>query len=286
MTPALCLFCGGAVLPTGFACGNRPGLGIGRCQGCGLVRVMDFGHVSLDRYGDDQYFPEDTAPVWQREERWNLNRIARLRRELPRASQRKILDFGCGLGGFLKRAQGQFGSVVGFDLNRRMAEMHRAQGLTCARRLEDVPADVDTLVLFHVLEHTVKPWELLRGLIEKLPRVDRVVLEVPNTDEALLSLFGNAAYRSNHYSADHVYYFTNATLRAIAERAGLKVLVDSQLQRYALGNTFGWLAENRGGGQNKWPLFSADALHAAYEAALVEARVADSVFLICEPGGG
>lgn len=281
-----CLFCGNDVLPTGHSCGDRPELLVGRCQGCRLVQVMDFGHVSLDHYGGDQYFPDDINPVWEREAYWNINRIERLERELSDARSRKVLDFGCGIGGFLKRAQGRFAAVTGFDLSRRMVLMHRAEGFACTNRIEEVPQDVDTVVLFHVLEHVVRPWDLLRDLLERFRDADRFVLEVPNTQEALLSLFDNAAYRSNHYSADHIYYFTNATLRAVAEKVGLKVLVDSQLQRYTLGNTFGWLAEGRGGGQNKWLTFNGGMLHAQYERALAAAGVADSVFLICEPARG
>jgi SAM-dependent methyltransferase len=282
---SVCLFCDGAVVATGDACHDRPSLGIGRCSRCDLVQVLDFGHVNVAHYGADQYFPEDVQPIWEREAYWNVERIARLKRMLPRPEHRRILDFGCGIGGFLRRVTGEFAGVVGFELSKRMCEMHRRAGAACFSRIEEVPVDVDTLVLFHVLEHVPRPWQLLRDLVERFSRVDRVVLEVPNTGEALLSLFDNPAYRRNHYSADHVYYFTSQTLRAVAERAGLRVLVDDQMQRYALGNTFGWLAEGRGGGQNRWPTFNNPVLHSAYEQALARIGVADSIFLVCAPLG-
>lgn len=283
VTERTCLFCDSVVRPSGHYCNDRRELGIGRCTNCGLVQVMDFSHVSVDYYAADFYFPENVAPVYEREEQWNLRRIARLQRELPGAQARRILDFGCGIGGFLRRAQTSFCKVIGFDLSERLVREHRAAGMPCFNRLDDVPSDIDTIVLFHVLEHVVRPWQLLASLRERFRAVDRFVLETPNTDEALLSLFDNQPYRDNHYSADHVYYFTNGTLRAVAERAGLRVVLDSQLQRYTLANTFGWLVDGRGGGQNTWQWFNDPALHDRYEMALAEARAADSVFFICEP---
>jgi SAM-dependent methyltransferase len=246
---------------------------------------MDLSYVVTSRYAADNYFPVDDAAIYAREASWNEKRIARCIELLSNAASRKVLDFGCGIGGFLKRAQPHFARVVGFDLSKRVVEAHRISGFPCVNDLADLPADTDTIVLFHVLEHIPQPWALLADLLKKLPAVDRVVVEVPHTNELLVSWFDSAPYRLNHYSADHVNYFTAATLRAALEKAGLKVLVDTQLQRYALGNTFGWLHSGRGGGQNQWTVFNDKRFHDAYEAALVSAGAADSLFMIAAPLG-
>ena len=270
-------------MPTGHACGDRPELPVGRCENCGLERVMDFSHATESDYAADEYFPVDDAAIYAREAPWNAKRIERCVELLPTAASRKVLDFGCGIGGFLKRAQPNFASVIGFDLSRRLVEAHRAAGFPCVNDLSDVPSGIETIVLFHVLEHIPRPWLLLSDLLKRFPAVDRVVVEVPHTGEALLSWFNSPPYRLNHHSADHVYYFTPATLRAVLEKAGLCVVVDTQLQRYALGNTFGWLHSGRGGGQNGWTVFNEKTFHNAYEAALVKAGVADLLFMIAEP---
>lgn len=278
-----CRLCGGAVAPTGYACGDYPKLPVGKCNECGLIQLMNFDHVSLDHYRDDFYFPEDFSDVYTREAHWNISRIEKIKAELHDHRRRRVLDFGCGVGGFLRRAGPEFEYLVGYDLSARMSATHRDSGANCVSRLDDIPSDIDTLILFHVLEHVIDPWSLLESLIKRFTAVDRVVVEVPNGAELLIESFELPRYRETHFSSDHLYYFTNRTLGMVMDKAGLRVLVDTQMQRYTLGNTLGWLAEGKGGGQNRRPLFNGAEFHRAYESALAEAGLADSVFMICEP---
>jgi SAM-dependent methyltransferase len=280
-----CRFCDATLEPTGDVCRDRPDVGIGACPDCGLVQLLQSTHVAVSHYEGDDFLPGDPEAWRQREAHWNASRAARLVGLLPDHRARRLLDFGCGAGGFLRHAEGLFAEVVGFDVSPRMQEANRAAGWNIVASLDDVPAGIDTIVLFHVLEHLIEPWDFLHDLVGRFPVVDRVVVETPNTDEALNTVFRSDMYRCNHFNAYHVYYFAPATLRRVVERAGLQVIVESQLQRYPLGNTFGWLAEGRGGGQDRWPAFSDERLHGAYEQVLVEQGVADSLFVVCAPAG-
>lgn len=276
-----CQFCSAPLSLTGDTCSDRPDLPIGRCTRCDLVQVTDFSHVAEAHYEAESYFPENPQIERERQKRWTRGRVARLKNHFPDISTKRILDFGCGTGAFLEKAHEEGWDVIGYDLNPKVCELHRKEGWRCAHDLEEVPRDRDILVLFHVLEHLAKPWEFLADLGKRFPSAAAYVIEVPNTNEALNTLFENAAYRRNHFSADHVYYFTNQTLRPVVERAGLVIEVDSQLQRYTLANQLGWLKNNKGGGQNIWGLFNADELNDSYERVLVDNGVADSVFFIC-----
>lgn len=266
---------------TGDTCWDKPGLSIGRCTVCQLVQVSDFSHVDKEHYASDDYLPADLESARRREWRWNRRRVTRLRELIPDAHKKRALDFGCGHGGFLEQAQGLFESLVGYDLSKRVCEEHGARGWACVSSVEEVPGEIEIILLFHVLEHLPKPWELLTQLQEYFPGLETIVIEVPNTDEALNSVFKNEAYRKNHYSADHVYYFTSETLRRIVEFASLEVVMDSQLQRYTLANNLGWLNNARGGGQDLWPFLNDEKLNEHYERVLTSQKVADSVFFVC-----
>ena len=278
-----CQFCNGPLVLTGDVCWDKPELYIGKCTACKLVQVSDFSHVDKDHYASDDYLPADLESARRRESRWNRRRATRLRELMPEAHKKKALDFGCGHGGFMEQAQGLFRSLVGYDLSVRVCEEHNARGWACVSSVEDVPGDIDIILLFHVLEHLSRPWELLTQLQGYFPRLETVVIEVPNTDEALNSLFNNAAYRRNHYSADHVYYFTSETLRQMVEFANLEILLDSQMQRYTLANNLGWLSNHKGGGQDLWEFFNDQELNIHYERVLISRKLADSVFFVCRP---
>lgn len=283
MVTVTCRLCDGPLEPTGAVCGDRPDLDVHRCLDCGAVQVADIAHATTGFYASDAYFPADWSVDWDREAHWNEKRVERCRAQLPDAPGRSLLDVGCGIGGFLRRAAPHFRRVVGFDLSRRVVERHRADGFEAFHDLDAVTGHIDTLVLFHVLEHVPEPWSLLDTLLRRFPAVDRVVVETPNTDEILMRRFDVPAFRRVHYSAEHIWYFTGATLERALGRAGLTIVHRGQLQRYTLGNLLGWIGQGRGGGQAEWPVFATKPFHDAYEAALERVGLADSVWLVATP---
>lgn len=280
-----CRQCVGTLRATGHVCGDRPDLEVFRCASCGVIQLAEIVYTKDGRYAADDYFPADWRADWDREAAWNEQRVERCRTLLPTPEARVALDFGCGIGGFLRRARPHFAAVIGFDLSSAVVRRHRAEGFEAVDDLDAVDRTVDTLALFHVLEHVPEPWHLLADLMGRFPKVDRVVVETPNTDEILIRAFDLPAYRRVHYNAEHIWYFTPETLTVVLERAGLRVLHRGFLQRYTLGNTLGWIANGRGGGQNDWPVFNRPGFHTAYEAALEQVGLADSVFLIGTPVG-
>ena len=111
------------------------------------------------------------------------------------------------------------------------------------------------------------------------------VIEVPNDNEALNSLFENKAYQKNQHSSEHLYYFNSKTLRSVVESSNLEVRTETQLQRYTLANHFGWLKNQKRGGQNIWETFNERGLNDSYEKILIDQGVADSLFFICTRKG-
>lgn len=278
-----CRFCGNPLVATGDVCNDREDLRVGKCEACKLVQTMSVDHVQIEHYTSAAYLPGDLDQARERERSWNVKRVAYVKELIPDHASRHVLDFACGHGGFLQQAQGVFASVIGFDVSPRLCRKHLAAGYRCTSDIEELPRDVDLIVLFHILEHLSAPWDMLMDLQERFSKVSTYVIEVPNTDEALNSIFRSQAYRRNHFSADHVNYFTNDTLRMVVERAGLEVVVDTQLQRYTLANNLGWIARDEGGGQDLWPAFNDAALNEHYEKALMSQHAADSIFLVCRP---
>ena len=187
-----------------------------------LCSYSEAAHATLDLYTSTSYLVPDIDATREREVRWNRRRVEILHALLSGPSSMNILDFGCGAGGFFEAAAQKFRRVIGFDVNAALREAHRARGFEIIDSLDAVSElQIDVVTLFHVLEHVPEPWELLLDLRRRLPNVSTFVVETPNTDEALNSVFASAAYRTNHFNSLHVNYFSPATLAAVVERAGL-----------------------------------------------------------------
>ena len=60
----------------------------------------------------------------------------------------------------------------------------------------------------------------------------------------------------------------------------IKILFETQYQRYRLGNTIGWLDYGKGGYQYYFPEYNEINFHELYENFLVSRKVADTLFII------
>ena len=225
------------------------------------------------------------APLRKREYHWNQKRIERLVNYIPTLENKKILDFGSGHGGFLEQAQGRCKDICGYEVSRRTCVSHNQAGWRCYQFLTDVPADREVILLFHVLEHIPDSQQFLVQLQDNFPQAKTFVIEVPNNDEVLNSLFENKAYRKNQHSSEHLFYFNPQTLRNIVESSKMEIQVETQLQRYTLANHFGWLKNQKRGGQDIWEMFNDRGLNDLYEKKLMDQGVADSLFFICARRG-
>jgi ubiquinone/menaquinone biosynthesis C-methylase UbiE len=278
-----CNFCGKATTETAYECVDQPGLKVLKCDVCNLIQLSDFSHID-DSYYSSSYYPATLALARERERAWNQKRVLILEEHIPGLSNLKVMDLGCGHGGFLEQAQGLFDTLVGFDLCSQHCELLNREGLRCVNNLVDVPpGEIDLIVMFHVLEHVKNPSEFLRDLQRRFYNVDTFVIEVPNTEEALNSLFDCQSYRVNHHSSQHLYYFSYNTLQRVVEDAGLECTLQTGFQRYSLANNFGWLAQGKGGGQFQYDIFNDQDLNNQYEKVLVQNRTADSILFICRP---
>jgi len=141
-----------------------------------------------------------------------VGRVAE-RNSIP--AEGKLLDFGCGNGGFLRAFAERFPRwrLEGAEVNQRyQATLESIPGFGQLHDVEPaaLPGGYDAISLIHVLEHLEAPSSVLAALHEKCRTDGLLLIEVP-------------AWRSNPFAlmiSDHASHFTPVTLQMVVDASG------------------------------------------------------------------
>lgn len=144
--------------------------------------------------------------------------IEQLTRAVRGSGATRVLDFGCGYGGFLAMC-----AMYGFDavgVDRAAAKRDNGRYATVFAEIEDVSgmAKFHALTLFEVLEHLDNPRGLMVQLRDLLVVGGVMVLETPDCT-GVSNIVTRGDYAKIH-PLDHINGFTPETLRKFAERLG------------------------------------------------------------------
>ncbi|MEM7417877.1 MAG: class I SAM-dependent methyltransferase [Gemmatimonadota bacterium] len=168
-----------------------------------------------------------------------LGKVARHR------SPGTLLDVGCGVGVFLKRAAEAGWDVAGTEGSPLLADFasqytgRRVYSCTDLREAEIEPGTLDVITFLHVLEHVSDPVDTLRTAVSLLRPGGLVVGQVPNQYldawARLPVVRGHVSRMSEKTKTNlhHLAFFTPSTFKHLFEEAGLIVEYEST---YALSN--------------------------------------------------
>ncbi len=99
--------------------------------------------------------------------------------------------------------------------------------------------------MFHVLEYIPEPKSILGKLSEMLTDNGQIIVEVPNANDALLTLYKSKPFSSFTYWSCHLFLFTAKTLQMLFDQMNLKVNYIKQIQRYPISNhLYCWIAND------------------------------------------
>lgn len=259
---------------------DMPDLKILECSHCGLTFLESFDHISDKHYEDSPIVGpiHDSIGGWLKETA--LDDARRFDEYKDVMAGRKILDFGCGAGGFISRCNDIASTADGVEPERQIGEYYKGT-VAIWQSLNEVPAGkrYDFITAFHVLEHLHEPREVLRELGERLEGGGRIIIEVPSSNDALVTLYESEPFSRFTYWSQHLWLFNAHSLGLLAKQAGLRVVATRYYQRYPLSNHLYWLSTGTPGGHHKWAFLDSPELTQAYESAL--ARLGKTDTIIC-----
>ncbi|MCD4756742.1 MAG: class I SAM-dependent methyltransferase [Arcobacteraceae bacterium] len=249
------------------------------CNICGLVFLSDFSHIDEKFYQESNMNTDITSEYskWLQETQEDDKR----RFEFIKSSiiGHSLLDFGSGAGGFLTQVKSICNDVTGLELDRRVQSYYLNKNIKFESDIYNLKENsFDTITMFHVLEHLKDPISVLKNLSKSLKNNGSIIIEVPNANDALLSIYNNDAFKSFTYWSCHLFLFTKYSLEKVCQKAGYKVEFIKHIQRYPLSNHIYWLANNKPGGHKYWANFlDSPSLSKEYESSLAAVGATDTI---------
>lgn len=249
------------------------------CKNCGLVFLDRHQHIKADHYQKSgMHADEPNYDKWLIDcKRDDTRRLKFLKDKIINKS---VLDFGCGVGGFLELAGEYSQSSYGLELETGLQEHFEQRNLKVFQTLEnllDTGLRFDVITAFHVVEHLKDPAEILSNLSHLLNDGGEIIIEVPSPSDALLTLYNSVPFQNFSYWSQHIFLFNADTLKKLSRKAGLTTNWVKNIQRYPLSNHLYWLSEGKPGGHEKWHFLDSDDLMNAYENSLASLGLTDTI---------
>lgn len=222
-----------------FCSGN--GWRIVRCRTCGLVYIQPQPHpeylygIYQQDYWDgarsigaeefhqraamQNILQEVDIPLFRRLEQIGFQTWAE-----ALGPHRRALDVGCGSGIFMRELLNQGWNVEGVEVAEDVVDFCQRMGLVVRQgTLQEAgycDSEFDFISLHHVIEHVVDPAGLVREAGRILKPGGRFLVRTPCCDSLPAILAGQDWF----YDPDHIYFFSQASLRALLERNGFRLL--------------------------------------------------------------
>lgn len=221
-----CNLCGNTDVHTVTVGGAFPMV---RCRGCGLVYLNPRPTAGslLSLYVDYHARHGQDGAAWDRlMDRVFCEAATLLCKAAHAPGPRRLLDVGCGFGGFVALMQRRGWEVEGLDPSptavAAAAALGRPVRVGTLDTLRGEHEAYDAITMFYVLEHLPDPMAALRQVWHLLKPGKTVLLRVPHTTPIvrLLAPFGVGG--SLYDVPYHLYDFSPAVLRRMLRRVGFE----------------------------------------------------------------
>lgn len=197
-------------------------------------------------------------------------------------SSMSILEIGSATGAFLQLIRGDVREVLGIEPSNAHANHMSSLDIPYVSEIAMLNMEnrdrFDGIALFHVFEHIRNPLSFLQTLRQKyLIEKGLLWVEVPNVDDALLTLYQCKPFAQFYYQAMHHYYYSAKTLQAVMHKTGFETKELIPVQRYDLSNHLYWLQHGKPGGTGKYSTVFPQSLNSAYTGCLKEHFLCDTL---------
>tara|TARA_B100001564_G_scaffold359876_1_gene383555 strand:- start:792 stop:1640 length:849 start_codon:yes stop_codon:yes gene_type:complete len=256
---------------------DKGNISVIKCINCGLVTLDSLKHIDESFYRDSKmHSTKIKIENWLEETKIDDDRRIKFLTEKIR--NKKVLDFGCGNGGFLLKANGLTNEVVGIEPEMQFKSFFKKNNLKVFNSLCELPSDkFDLITAFHVFEHLKDPIQILSNLKSFIKTTSEIIIEVPNSEDALLTYYKSKKFANFTYWSQHLFLFNEKTLGDLFIKSNYKINWIKQIQRYPLSNHLYWLSKGLPNGHKIFTVMSETKLNFEYEKILKREKICDTL---------
>lgn len=213
----------------------------------------------------------------------NIEEARRRLRDIKQILSRKqnVLEVGSATGFFLNHIKSYVKDICGVEPHAEYRKFSLLKNIPTYGDIRELPKKkFDLIFLYYVLEHVKDPIAFIRSLKALLKgRFSKLVIEVPNVNEALVSFYKSRAYNEFVWQRAHCSYFSVKTLEAVLQKLGFSIQC-IPVQRYDFSNHLHWMIKGEPGGSRKYCRIFSDKLNQEYVDNLKRNWLCDTILII------
>lgn len=161
--------------------------------------------------------------------------------------KKTVADIGCGCGTFLDFLKGVASSIVAVEPSEAYRKIMQRKGFAtypyAGEAMSDWAGKLDVITSFDVIEHVSDPITFMSDVYKLLVVNGMAIIGTPTQTPIMRQLLGEIYEKKILFSTQHLWIFSDRSLRLIAEKAGFKNIQMKYFQRYGLRNLLGWLRD-------------------------------------------
>jgi len=203
-----------------------------RCKECGLVFLdYDPNEKSIHRLYSEGYFKDKNTmcgffDYFSLQKAFRKTFSKRLQKILRFKEDGRLFEIGAGPGFFLDEAK-KFFRISGNEISKEacdFAERNYGIHMECGsfdhtRYLNNT---FDVIVMFDVIEHLARPFDILRGVFTIQKKDGLLVLSTGDVDSLVAKISGK---RWHLFTVpEHLFFFSKRTIRLALEKVGYEVI--------------------------------------------------------------
>lgn len=257
------------------------------CLNCGLV----FLYPGMTGAEENKFYQKEYGNIFAKEKGTTPEKLFKSRQRDAAAyydfvkghigKSDRCLEIGCASGYFLAKIKNKVKNVCGIESHALLRDYCLKLGIPVFDSLEKVKNEkFDAIFMFFVLEHFSDPVKSLLAAKKLLKKGGRLFIEVPNVQDALISLYGIGSFKKYYYTPAHPFYYTKNTLSLLLKKAGFNKPVIKFIQRYDISNHLFWMINGKPGGAGKFADILGHSPDREYKKALVKEGISDTLFAI------